>query len=136
MYSGRFSPVPDLQAQGPTQAVRSVEAQIDEQPPRRTTHAAPGPNSSWQSVSRLQKRQNSVGSLRFVKLAQKGALPVVRVQLQITLLGLGFGLHGKVIPVVQGSVSEKQMPLLWARQVELPGSQRPEQQSVPSPWQG
>ena len=125
-----------IQAQGRTQAVRSVEAQSDEQPPRRTTHAAPGPNSSWQSVSELQKRQRSVVSLRSVKLAQKGALPVVRVQLQFKSLGLGLGVHGKGIPVVHGSVSEKQMPLLWALQVDVPGSQMPEQQSVLSPWQG
>jgi hypothetical protein len=37
---------------------------------------------------------------------------------------------------VQLSESGKQTPLLWATQVEVPGSQMPEQQRVLSPWHG
>ena len=45
-------------------------------------HAAPGPNSSWQSVSFLQNRQSWAGSSTPVKSPQKPALPVVRWQPQ------------------------------------------------------
>src|SRR3954447_22715735 len=74
----------------------------------------------------------SVGPLRLLKSAQKPALPVVSRQEQKMLLGW----HGMAVCSVQVSVSGKQTPLLWATQVDEPGSQMPEQQRVLSPWQG
>jgi hypothetical protein len=68
--------------------VRPVDAHVGEQRPLRTTHAAPGPNSSWQSVSWLQNRHKSVGTVTPAKSAQKAALPEVSVQRQRGLLEL------------------------------------------------
>jgi hypothetical protein len=67
-----------------------------------------------------------------LKSAQKPALPVVSLQEQKMLLGW----QGMAVCSEQESVSGKQTPLLWATQVDEPGSQMPEQQMVLSPWQG
>ena len=97
-----------IQAQGRIQAVVPVRRQIPVQAPARTTQAAPGPNSSWQSVSWLQNRQRSERSSRPENSAQKPALLVVSVQRQPSLLGL----HGMFSRSVQVSVLAEQMPLL------------------------
>ena len=120
-----------IQGQGRRHAVRPVATQSGEQLARSRTHAAPGPNSPWQSVSFLQNRHSLEGSFRSVKSAQKPALPLVSVQRQLSLW-----LHVTPLPTVQVSVSGKQLPLLWATQIDVTGSQIPEQQRAPSPWHG
>ena len=75
------------QAHGRTQAVRPVAAQMDVQMPFKTTHAAPGPHSSWQSLSLLQNRQCAAGPSSLPASPQKAAFPVVSKQLQLELVG-------------------------------------------------
>src|SRR5215211_4675396 len=104
------------QAHGGTQAVRPVAAHSGVQMPPSTIHAAPAPNSAWQSVSLLQSRQMSVAASA-VRSPQKAALPVVSVQTQLGLLGW----HETPSPTVQVSESAKQMPALWATQTLVSG---------------